>query len=181
MRKKKLFILGVFLIIAMMLFSACGRDEVENGGEGVNGETENGVDHGHEHGEEIFEWSAVFQLSAGEYALEFKDSEHDPSILIAFLLEIANEHELEHMAYHVMEHGGEEVQPGGHFTAKNQYAYDLILNPEGTTFTFEIEEDGRYVIFTEHFAWEFDMKISDSVGNEIVGENEKEYAEPHEH
>lgn len=191
MMKRKLFILGVFLVVAVMLLSACSGDEAVNGGEELNGEQtnveesngeeENGAEHDHEHGDEIIEWSAVYQLNTGEYTLEFQESENDPSILIAFILKIADDHELEHMGYHVMELGGEEIQPGGHFSAKNQFAYDLLLNPEGTTFTFEIQEDGRYVIFTEHFAWEFDMKIFDSSGNEIVGENEKEYAEPHEH
>ncbi len=196
--KRKLFIVGIFIIISLMMFSACARDELINGGEELNGEednnrevvngeedtngeVENGEDHGHEHGDDLIEWSAAYDLPAGEYILEFQESEKDPSILIAFLLEIADEHELEHMAYHVMEFGGEEVKPGGKFTAKNQFAYNLILDPQGTTFTFDIQESGRYVIFTEHFAWEFDMKIFDGNGNEIVGENEKEYAEPHEH
>lgn len=138
-------------------------------------------DHPHDHGDEPYEWSAAYNLPKGTYTLEFQESENDPCILVAFLLEDEDEHALYHLAHHVMEAGGEDVAAGTSFTARDQYAYNLILNPGGTTFTFEISDPGTYVVFTEHFAWEFDMKIYDSKGVEIPGENSIDHAQPHDH
>lgn len=81
-----------------------------------------------------------------------------------------------------MEGNAAEISPGGFFQVKDQYAYDLqLINPEGTVFHFEVVEGGTYLLFTEHFAWEFAMKIYDEVGREVPVENPTDYAEPHEH
>lgn len=138
-------------------------------------------EHGHEHGDLPYEWSAEYELPAGKYTLVFQESESDPSIIMAFLLDRGQREELDHLAHHLMEAGPQEVHPGNSFTAVDQHAYNLILNPEGTEFTFEITEGGRYIIYTEHFAWEFDMKILDKTGKEVPAENPIEHVEPHEH
>jgi hypothetical protein len=163
MKRFIFFALAVVLVAALFL-GGCSQD-----------------DQGHVHGDDPYEWSAVYNLPRGTYTLEFQESENDPSILVAFLLEVEDEHALYHLAYHVMEAVGEDVAAGGSFTAQDQYAYNLILDPAGTTFTFEIKDPGVYVIFTEHFAWEFDMKVYDSNGVEIPGENSIDHAEPHDH
>jgi hypothetical protein len=93
-------------------------------------------DQGHVHGDDPYEWSAVYNLPKGTYTLEFQESENDPSMLVAFLLEGEDEDALYHLAYHIMEAGGEDVSAGGSFAPQDQYAYNLLLNPTGTTFTF---------------------------------------------
>jgi hypothetical protein len=158
-----------FIALALILFAAlflggCSED-----------------DQGHVHGDEAYEWSAVYNLPKGTYTLEFQESENDPSMLVAFLLKGEDEDALFHLAYHIMEAGGEDVPAGGSFAPRDQHAYNLLLSPTGTTFTFEIEDSGKYVVFTEHFAWEFDMKVYDSNGVEIPGENPLDHAEPHDH
>jgi len=135
----------------------------------------------HENGDLPYEWSAVYELDQGAYKLEFQESEHDPSIKIAFLLEGPNRDELDHLAYHIMEVDSEEFQAGSIFKVQDQYAYNLQLNSEGTHFFMVVDEPGRYVVYTEHFAWEFNMLISDEEGNEVPGENSVEHTEPHSH
>lgn len=162
--KRTFYFALVLVVFAALFLWGCSQD-----------------DHGHEHGDEPFEWSAVYSLQKGNYTLEFQESENDPSLLVAFLLEGEDEEALLHLAFHIMEAGGPDIEAGGSFAVQDQYAYNLLLNPAGTTFTFEITDPGNYVVLTEHFAWEFDMKVYNAQGIEIEGENATDHAEPHEH
>jgi hypothetical protein len=138
-------------------------------------------DHGHEHGELPYEWSAECELRPGRYTLVFSEARHDPSILVAFLGGTGEREGMDHLAQHVMEAAAEDVPAGGSLLVKDQHAYNLELDPEGATFTLEVLEAGRYVIYTEHFAWEFDMRILADDGTKVEMENPREHAEPHEH
>ncbi|MDO9535295.1 MAG: hypothetical protein Q7J85_08200 [Bacillota bacterium] len=85
-------------------------------------------DHDHEHDDQLYEWSAIYELPADIYSLEFLESPHDSSIMIAFLSEGPAQEDLEHMALHIMGAPGEEVAAGDSFHAEDQYAYNLQLN-----------------------------------------------------
>lgn len=135
--------------------------------------------HGHDHGDLPYEWSGELELAPGTYTMEFQES-GDPSVAIAFVLLDSAIEDLEHHAHHILEAELEEVNPGDTFTALPDYGYHLILNPDQTSFTFEIEEGGRYVLFTEHMPEEFDLVFRNAAGEELVPENQQEY-EGHDH
>ncbi|MEW5921538.1 MAG: hypothetical protein AB1796_11460 [Bacillota bacterium] len=167
----------VLLLLVVFFFAGCGpaQQGAVPGPDGKAGE------HEHAHGEEPYEWSGEYKLPAGRYTLEFQESLHDPSCMIAFLLQQGRRADLEHLAYHIMEVDAPQVPPGGSFQVKDQYAFNLQLNPEGTVFPFEVVESGTYLVFTEHFAWEFEMKIYDEAGRQIAVSNPTDYSEPHAH
>lgn len=174
LRNKKAILPLVLLMLGLLAAAGCG-------GQG-NGDAEHSHGHhgDHEHGDLPYEWSGDYTFAAETYTLEFQES-GDPSCAVAFVLDEGDRHDLEHHAHHVMEAHMEEVEPGGHFTALPDYGYVLVLDPGGTTFTFEIEVPGDYVFFTEHYAWEFDLKVLDSGGQEVQARNIKEYECGHDH
>lgn len=134
----------------------------------------------HHHDDLHYEWAGSFTLSEGTYSLVFSQNEHgDESMLVAFLLENKNIHDLEHHAAHLFEAEAETVEQGGHFHAEHEYVYHLLLNAERTVFTFTINESGTYRLFTEHHPDEFLMTITGETGV-VEPANEKEY-EGHHH
>ena len=143
-----------------------------------NHESSDGIDH---HDELPYEWSASYPLETGTYTLVLNQNEFgDESMLIAFILENKNIKDLEHHAAHLFEALAEEVPEHTKFHAKHEFIYNLMLNTDASQFTFNVEETGNYVLFTEHHAEEFLMQILDESGEEIVPENETEY-EGHGH
>ena len=172
----------VFLLSGLLIIAGCNGQQA----------AENGQDHDLDHGQDEeyecelegegypFEWSGEYTLEEGTYTFEFQES-HDPSCAVAFLLNEGSMNEILHHAHHVMEADMESVEPMGSFTARVDFAYDLVLDPEGTTFSFEVQEPGEYVVFLEHFPHEFDLKILDSHGSELQAKNTVEYEDHHHH
>ncbi len=180
--KKFGFWMLIIMLAGMLVIGGCNGQEV----------AENGHDHDQEHdqdeeyvceleGEDYpFEWSGEYTLEEGTYTFEFQES-HDPSCAVAFLLNEGSMDEILHHAHHVMEADMETVEPMGSFTATADFAYDLTLDPDGTTFSFEVQETGEYVVFLEHFPHEFDLKILDSQGDELQARNPVEHVDDHHH
>lgn len=158
----KKYIFPVFLLIGLLLMGCSAADETGSHADD------------HEHGDLPYEWSGEYTLETGTYTLQFQES-GDPSCAIAFLIKEGNMDEIAHHAHHVMEAEMEVVEAGSHFTAWADYAYELTLNPDQTTITFELEEAGEYVIFLEHLPHEFDLKFLDSNGRELTASNPQEY------
>ncbi len=134
-------------------------------------------DVGH-HDELPFEWSGSYVFEKGTYTLLLNHNEFgDESMLISFILENGNILDFDHHAAHIMDiDPDEEVDQDGSFDAVSEYSYNLALNPAGSTsFTFTITEAGRYKIFTEHVADEFDMNILHPSGDVIPVEDTKTY------
>jgi hypothetical protein len=140
---------------------------------------EDGHDHDHDHGEEPYEWSGIFAFEPGTYTMHFEES-GDPSIEVVFMLESGDRDHDDHMAYHIWEHEMDPVDAGGSFEAEVNHGYLLTLNPDHTDFTFTITEAGDYLVYMEHFPSEFDLKILDSGGEEVVPTDIVEY-EGHDH
>lgn len=159
----KMCFLYVLILIGCLSLGGCGGTS-ETGGHADD----------HEHGDLPYEWSGEYSLEAGNYTLDFQQS-GDPSCDIAFIVNDGDPGALAHHAHHVMEAHMETVQAGGHFTAKADYAYTLILNSEQTIFTFDLEESGDYIIFLEHFPHEFDLRFLDNSGRELTAVNPQEY------
>ncbi len=176
-RLRFLVILGVLLLLA----AGCGAGYGTVAGD-ENGPAVEYVDDDYEceHDELPYEWSGEFYFEPGSYTFEFGESD-DPSCAVAFMIVDADMDDIAHMAIYVMEAHMDTVAPGGSFKAEPEYGYILDLNPDGTTFTFEIEEEGEYALFTEHFPHEFDLRVVDSEGNELLPENPVEYEEHHDH
>lgn len=174
--KPKILTGMLFVLLVALLVAACSPAQ-QGAVPGPEGKTD---EHGHVHGEDPYEWSGEYVLPAGRYTLEFQESPDDPSCMVAFLLKQGRQADLEHLAYHIMEEDAPQVPAGGSFQAKDQYAFDLQLNPEGTAFSIEVAEGGTYLIFTQHFAWEFAMKIYDAAGREVPVSNPTNHSEPSE-
>ena len=176
--------LTLFVIAGALIWGGCGHESGTDGdasrGHGHSHAHDGGHGHshthGHEHGDLPYEWSATYEVEAATYRLVFEESEHDPAILVAFFRERDNFDDVAHYAYHAMERGGQAITEGSRFTVQEGAAYNLILNPEGSSYSVEFTEAGRYVLFTEHFAWEFNMKLLDADGNEIEAENPTDHA-----
>lgn len=172
-------IIGSVLLTAALFLGGCeGKPSTGGAGRDAHGHSHG---HGHDHGDLPYEWSATYELDAATYHIVFEESEHDPAILIAFFRERDDFDDLAHSAYHAMERGGRSVTDGSLVTIQEGIAYNLILNPERSSYMLQFAEAGRYVMFTEHFAWEFNMKIFDAHGNEIEPENPADHVEPHTH
>lgn len=162
-------ILAFILILSLFTTTACTLNQEDKVGQ-VEGHS-----HSHQHGDLPYEWSAEYSLEQGEYKLKFSES-NDSSCMIAFVKNGENRDSVEHLAQHVMEATGiADIMPDTNFIVEPDYAYNLILNPEGTEFTFEIKTANEYLTFTEHIALEFDMQIIDKNGNIVPAQNVLDY------
>lgn len=176
-----LWTIAVLLAVAL---AGCGRPD--QNGPPIQSQDETIPEHGHMHDESLVEWSGVYQLEAGTYSLVFGESGHDPSILIAFLdesnyLEAGDDSVAHHTALHLMETAPSLETPGARLVVADQACYNLTLEPDGTVYELDVPEPGAYIMFTEHFAWEFDMQIVDADNAVVEAGNVREYAEPHNH
>lgn len=164
---KKSLVLFALLLVAMFLVAGCGQDAATPVESDLEHDHRDGDDHGHEHGEEPYEWNGVFTFAEGSYVMHFQES-GDPSIDVVFLLDEGDRDGSDHMAYHIMETELEAVPAGGEFEAESEYGYRLLLNPDETITTFTISEAGDYLLYLEHFPEEFDLVFRDAAGNELV-------------
>jgi len=180
--KKSLILVTLFLVFAL-LFCGCAQDTAILANETVDEtpdeepEAEHQCDLDHDH--YPFEWSGEISFSAGLYNLKFEES-GDPSIEIIFISSEGNLEDSEIFAHHVWEAEKELVEAGESFTALYDYGYKLMLDPEGTSFTFEVIEAGDYLVFTEHLPEEFQMQITNLDGEMLTPNWDKEY-EGHDH
>lgn len=170
--KRSLLLLGLFLAV-LLLFAGCAQESATDEGD-FHHDHGDGDDHGHEHGEEPYEWSGVYSFNEGTYIMHFRES-GDPSVAVAFLFNEGDRDGSDHLAYHIMEVELEEVVAGGEFEAYSEFGYNLLLNPDGTEITFTISEAGDYLLYMEHLPEEFDLVITDSSGAELNASDEITY------
>lgn len=126
-----------------------------------------GHDHDHDHGEEPYEWSGVFAFQFGTYTMLFEES-GDPSIEVVFMLESGDREHDDHKAFHIWEDEMHSVDAGDIFEVEVDHGYVLTLNPDQTEFTFTIAEAGDYLVYKEHSPAEFNLKVLDSRGEEVI-------------
>lgn len=194
MMSRNLMMLLTVLVIGLLVVTGCAGGVAEqaqeldeeqvatnNEEEEIEAEEESADEHDCdlEHEQLPFEWNGQFSFVDDTYTLEFKESD-DPSMCVVFMLEEGDLQRSEIYAHHIWEAEMEPVEAGEHFKALIDYGYDLQLNAGETTFTFEIAEAGEYLVFTEHMPEEFDLKIYDAEGKEVLPKHEKAY-EGHDH
>ncbi|RQD77168.1 MAG: hypothetical protein D5R97_02995 [Candidatus Syntrophonatronum acetioxidans] len=182
MKRKSLILLAV-LMIGLLVIGGCGQEAaapVEDDHEEQEDAQEEEYECDLDHDELPFEWSGEYNFTEGTYTMEFMES-HDPSCAVAFVMKEGNVEEIHYHAHHIMEAHMDKVEPTGTFNAYPDYGYILELSPEGTSFDFEIQEPGDYIVFFEHFPHEFDLRIMDNDGNEIEAQNPVEYVDDHHH
>ncbi len=138
-----------------------------------------GHGHDHAHGEETEEsdheeegtppWEAelVVELEEGSHRIQFQQS-GDPSM--NWLLLPAGTDHVEETARSRME-SCESVDAGSTVPSEPQ-CFNLALNPDGTSFTFDVEEPGRYRLFTQHLPREFNLTIEDPDGSVVQPERQ---------
>jgi hypothetical protein len=169
--KKCMVLLGLMLVV-LLIVGGCAQEAAEPVEEqeqdaGGYDHDHNEGEHDHEHGEEPYEWSGLFSFGEGEYIMEFQES-GDPSMGLVFILAEGSRDDSDHMAYHIFEAEMEIVPADGSFEAAPDYGYQLMLNPDVTTITFSVSEPGDYLLYMEHMPVEFDLKIYDANGEELV-------------
>lgn len=167
---KKSLALVAILIAMMMMFTGCGEETAP--ADQYDHEHNSGNDH--DHGEEPYEWSGVFSFDKGSYLMEFKES-GDSSVEMIFMPDEENRDHSDHIAYHVWEEEMQQLSAQDTFEVELYSGYRLELDPEGTDVSFIIAEDGEYLIYMEHMPREFDLKIYDVNGLEIVPKDGVEY------
>lgn len=133
-----------------------------------------GHDHDHDHGEEPYEWSGVFAFDPGTYNMLFEES-GDPSIEVVFMSDAGDRDHSDHMAYHIWEEEKKPVDAGDSLEVELGQGYMFTLNPDQTEFTLAIAEAGDYLVYMEHFPSEFNLKITDDSGEEVVPTDIVEY------
>jgi len=176
---KKVWLLTVLLLAGLLIVGGCAQEaaepleEQEQDTGGYDHDHSEG-EHDHEHGDEPYEWSGLFSFSEGEYAMEFQES-GDPSMGLVFILAEGGRDDSDHMAYHIFEAEMETVPANGSFEAMPDYGYQLLLNPDATTITFSVSEPGDYLLYMEHMPVEFDLKIYDANGEELIARDVHEY------
>lgn len=178
----------VLMIIALFLSGIVGCSQAQPPTAPPGPEPDPGAahQHGHEHDEDLVEWSGTYTLEAGTYSLVFRESSHDPSIMVAFLdgtdyLEAGDDLVAHHTALHLMEAVPPLTAPDMRLEVVDRACYNLTLEPQGTTYELYVPASGEYILFTEHFAWEFDMQITGPDGTTVEPYNVREYTEPHAH
>lgn len=177
----KKFVYGAAVCaLTAVILGGCGeKNEAVQKEVDAAGQVEDGLDHH----DVSFEWSGEFELEEGQYTLTFHENAGgDEHVKIVFIEDDGSIQDLDHHAAHIMEADAEQVKADGTFTAESEYAYELALNTDQTVFTFNLEQAGKYTVFTEHHPNELGLKVTNSEGQEIPAENEKEYdAHDHEH
>ena len=131
-----------------------------------------------------FEWSGIYQLNAGTY--EWVMGEGPDPAMGAALLPLANTglaaKEATLMdAVLTFSEDEQAVEAGERMRLGKGQHNQLVLNENGeTVFSFEIQEPGNYMLFTEHHPDEFDARLC---GAESVLDpfETREYKPDHEH
>jgi len=185
-RKPHRWLVLVAVILLAVALAGCGQTDQATSSPEPQHQSKPAHKPGHEHDEGLVEWSGVYELEAGTYSLIFGKSSHDPSIMVTFLdksgyLEEGDDLVAHHAALHLMEAEPPLVAPGTRLKVADQACYNLTLEPEGTTYELHVPESGTYIVFTEHFAWEFDMQIVSADRTAVEPRDVREYAEPHAH
>jgi hypothetical protein len=146
---------------------AHGHDESGEAESHDHGTEENAHgDHGSEghHGDTPFPWESELEveLDAGQYTVRFQDS-GNPAM--KWLLLPATTRDIRETARHAMEQC-QSVDAGKSVSGDNR-CYNLTLQPDGTTFTLNVDNPGTYRLFTQHLPREFDMVLENSEGEPV--------------
>ena len=131
-----------------------------------------------------FEWSGLYDLDTGDYHLKLKKGA-DPAMKINFcsaqassataMQETVEKAVLSFSDKAVALQSGHSIAPGPQLST---------LNLEGSNefnYTLCVPKSGPYVLFSEHYLYEFDAFIEDSKGQQIDARYEREYKPDHEH
>lgn len=190
MKKNLLKLLALLLTLVLTLsLVACHKEdkhdhdhehEEEHDHDHEHEDEEHDHDHAHDHVHGEFEWIGEFEFTKGEYLLHFGASP-DETMRVGFVKLGDNITDLEHHASHLMAVEGEKVENDSSFEAKPDYTYELQMDPEHGHFHFNIGEDGRYAIITEHLPSENNLQVFDKDKNELVPEKEHEFDHHHDH
>ncbi len=177
---KRILTLSMVLLLIVSLIGLVGCQSDHDHDHDHDHEADHDHDHDHDHGE--YEWIGEFELAAGTYLLHFGASP-DETMKVGFVKLGDNVTDLEHHASHLMVTEAEKIENDSTFDAKPDYVYELQMDPEHGHFHFNIAEDGRYAIITEHFPSENNLQVFDANKNEIlpVAEHEADHDHDHDH
>ncbi|WP_396611297.1 CbtA family protein [Haloferax sp. S1W] len=141
---------------------------------------------GHSESGTPWEWAGSYHLEPGTYTYTFQEGP-DPAMHLAVLRsdhagqESIHQTEGTAAALYESHDSAVAVENGGSLGAAQDTLYDLRFAESGaTTFTLEVEEEGHYVLFTEHVPSEFDAALTSESGA-VVEPDVTEGAGAHAH
>jgi len=129
-----------------------------------------------------FEWSGVYNLSAGNHQLVFQPGP-DP-LIGCVILPVANLNQdtlgiAQKQATKLFSTPGQAVGRGG-TVLPDEVFYALRLDEITTTFQLAVAQAGRYAVFTQHMPEEFDFQLQRD-GQKLSTVFSEEHAAGHEH
>ena len=129
-----------------------------------------------------FEWTGVYQLEPGQYAMTLEDGPDPEMSLVAIPGQATDEDALKQSAeqcVRLFAQGAQSLRPGDSISA-NQHL-SLELDSKGTkSFPFEVKDEKTIGFYAQHTAEEFDLKIIRS-GQSVSPIKERVWVAEHEH
>lgn len=129
-----------------------------------------------------FEWTGVYQLEPGQYAMTLEDGPDPEMSLVAIPGQATDEDALKQSAeqcVRLFAQGAQSLRPGDSIAA-NQHL-SLELDSKGTkSFPFEVKDEKTIGFYAQHTAEEFDLKIIRS-GQSVSPIKERVWVAEHEH
>ena len=129
-----------------------------------------------------FEWSGVYPLAAGTYEMVLQEGPDPVMNLVVLPTQTATAEAVEAILMDAVLTFSDEEQgvAGGETIVPGKLLYKLQLPAGEQRFTLKIEQDGTYVLFTEHHPDEFEESLQ--YDNTVLTPlHTREYKPDHEH
>jgi G3E family GTPase len=130
-----------------------------------------------------FEWSGLFELSAGDYYFALQPGP-DPAMNINFrLADNASEAGMrETVEKAVLVFSSDEISlKSGSVIDPSEQLSKINLEGEKLKYILRVPNAGSYVLYTEHHPEEFAAIITDAAGNQVKSLFNREFKPDHEH
>jgi len=161
----------LFIVFNISSVVVYGSEDDSHDGHDHGGHDDHG--HGDEHGhEEVWSWAGIYDLSVGNYALEFSaETDEKLKCVIVEVTEATESafEEKDEVIEEAFENEEEEVSVGdnGQLTVDPVTLHDLTFadKPATTTMTLKIESKGYYAIVFDDDPneWSFKLKNGDDI------------------
>lgn len=130
-----------------------------------------------------FEWSGLFELTAGDYRLMLKHGP-DPAMNVSFrpAAQVSETAMRDTVESAVLTFSDDEVElRSGAAIEPGEQLSQINLEGDQLEYTLCVADKGAYVLFTEHHPDEFEAYVVDASGERVDARFSREYKPDHEH
>lgn len=130
-----------------------------------------------------FEWSGLFELTAGDYRLMLKHGP-DPAMNVSFrpAAQVSETSMRDTVESAVLTFSDDEVElRSGAAIEPGEQLSQINLEGDQLEYTLCVADEGAYVLFTEHHPDEFEAYVVDASGERVDARFSREYKPDHEH